>query len=297
MRRAILVVTAAASMAGTADAAAPVRGAASCWDVDLAGTDASERLEGTAAAEHLAAYAGDDETLLFGGDDCAAGGLGNDAVHLGPGDDEAAGGAGADHLYGGPGDDALLPGLGADRADGGDGDDLLRDERGDGGRDVLAGGDGHDVLRAANAGADRVECGPGHDLAFVDAADDALGCEQVVVARRPALAARTLRTGVRPAFALRWESGGLPPGGRVEVRLVGRPVRGPRCDVGAWRAAGRRLSWRGRRAACPGDYAFAVTHVAGRAAGPPVPCERLAGAPASGCAPAERLGVIALAVR
>ncbi|HEX2057419.1 MAG TPA: hypothetical protein VHI71_03540, partial [Actinomycetota bacterium] len=72
--------------------------------------------------------------------------------------------------------------------------------------------------------------------------------------------------------------------------------RGAGCDLGAWRVRGARLSWRGRRAACPGPYAFVVTHVDRRRGGPRVACERLHGAPAAGCTPSERLGVLTVAV-
>jgi Ca2+-binding RTX toxin-like protein len=296
MRRALALAVAVTAFAGTADAAAPVRGGAFCWDFDLAGTDLGERLEATAAAEHVAAYAGDDELLAFGGDDCASMGLGNDVAHLGPGSDEAAGGAGADHLYGGPGNDVLVPGLGPDHVEGGDGDDLLRDERGDVAADVLSGGEGHDVIRAVDFSADRVECGPGYDVAIVDAADTVAECDRVEVSRRPRLAAQVIRTGVRPAFLLRWARGDLTVPARLAVRLAGRPPRGADCDLGAWRVRGARLSWRGRRAACPGPYAFVVTHVDARRGGPRVACERLQGAPAAGCTPSERLGVVTVAV-
>jgi Ca2+-binding RTX toxin-like protein len=311
MRRAMALVVAVTAFAGTADAAAPVRGGAFCWDFDLVGTDASEHLEGTAAAEHAAGYAGDDELLVFGGDDCVALGLGNDVAHLGPGDDEAAGGAGADHIAGGPGNDVIVPGLGPDHVDGGDGDDLLRDERGDAAADVLTGGEGHDVIRSVDFGADRVECGPGYDVAIVDAGDTVSECDRVVVARRPRLAAHSVRTGLRPAFAVRWTRSDLPAPARIEARLVGRPPRSEGCDVGAWgrpaaaRGArhaawhlpGSRLVWRGRRPACPGDYAFALTWVDARSGGLRIACERLDGAPRGGCTPSERLGVLTVPVR
>jgi hypothetical protein len=297
MRRALALVVAVSAFAGTADAAAPVRGGALCWDFDLVGTDADDHLEGTAGPEHAVGYAGDDELLLFGGDDCVALGLGDDRVHLGPGNDEASGGRGYDDLRGGLGDDVLLPGLGPDHVDGGEGDDLLRDERGDVAADALWGGEGHDVIRSIDLAPDRVECGPGYDVAIVDASDAVTDCEHVVVARRPRLTARALRTGVRPAFALRWTRADLTLPARLDTQLVGRPRTGDGCDVGAWRARGGRLSWTGRRRACPGEYAFAVTWVDARRGGPRVACERLAGSPATGCTPSERLGVLTVPVR
>jgi hypothetical protein len=296
MRRVLALIVAVTAFAGTADAAAPVRGGAFCWDFELIGTDAGERLEGTAGSEHAAAYAGDDEVLTFGGDDCVAGGLGNDRLHLGPGDDEASGGIGADHLFGGPGDDVLVPGLGPDHVDGGEGDDLLRDERGDVQPDVLIGGEGHDVIRAVDFAADRVECGPGYDVAIVDAADVVSECERVEVARRPRLAARAVRTGLRPAFALAWARSDLTSPSRLDVRLVGHPGRAAHCDVGSWRVAAGRIAWRGRRTACRGAYTFTVTWVDARRGGPRIACQRLRGAPANGCTRSERLGVLTVAV-
>ena len=300
MRRALVLVAAVAALSGTADAAAPVRGGAFCWDFDHLGTDGPDVVEATAAPEHVASFDGDDLLVLFGGDDCATTGLGNDVVHLGPGDDEAHGGRAADHLFGGPGNDVLLPGLGPDHADGGDGDDLIRDERGDATPDVLIGGPGHDVLRALNAGADTVDCGPGYDVAIVDAADvTTADCERVEVAKRPRLAARTLRTGVRPAFAVAWTRADLAAPARIAVRRVGGPPVRRGCDAGPWRVRGVapvRLAYAGRRGACAGEYAFTLDHIGGTD-GPRVACERLAGAPRGGCAPAERLGSIVLRVR
>ncbi|HEX8087089.1 MAG TPA: hypothetical protein VF529_22615 [Solirubrobacteraceae bacterium] len=297
MRRALALVVAVTAFGGTADAAAPVRGGAFCWDFDQVGTDAAERFETTAASEHVAAYAGADELLLFGGDDCAAAGAGDDRVHLGPGDDEAAGGAGADELYGGPGNDVLLPGLGADRADGGDGDDLIRDERGDADRDVLIAGEGDDVVRALNGAADGVECGPGYDVAIVDAADTTSECERVEVAHHPRIAARSLRTGVRPSFTVTWTRADLVLPARLVVELVDAPSPRRECGVMAWRARGGKVVWRGLRRACPGEYAFALTYVDARPGGPRVACDRLAGAPRGGCTPSESLGVLTVPVR
>ncbi|HEX8120766.1 MAG TPA: calcium-binding protein [Solirubrobacteraceae bacterium] len=295
MRRALVILTAVAAMTGTADAAAPVRGGALCWDFDRVGTDSADHIEGTSGPEHVAAYAGDDEVLAFGGDDCVAAGAGDDVLHLGPGNDEAAAGAGADAVFGGPGNDVLLPGLGADRVEGGEGDDLIRSEPGDGGADRLDAGPGDDVVRAVNGGADTVLCGPGYDVVIVDRADAVTECERVVVARRPAVEARTLRTGLRPAFSLRWRRGEVAAAD-VTVTVTQRPSPRPGCAVGAWELRGRTLRWRGRLGACPGEYAFALTATAGRDA-PPAACERLLGAPPAGCAPAEQLGAVVVPVR
>ena len=298
MRRALALAVAVSAFAGTADAAAPVRGGAFCWDFDIVGTDGPERLEGTAGPEHAAAYAGRDELLMFGGDDCAATGAGHDVVHLGPGNDEADSGSGDDSVFGGPGNDSLLPGIGADRVEGGEGDDLLRDEQGDTAPDVLDAGPGHDFVRAIDGAADTVRCGPGYDVTVIDAADITRDCERVVIARRPGLWARALRTGIRPSHALEWSRLDLPPTTRVAVRAETLPAAGKRCGVDGWRVRGGskpRLVWSARRRACAGEYAFTITHVAG-ATGRRVACEQLAGAPPEGCAPTERLGVVHVTV-
>jgi hemolysin type calcium-binding protein len=300
MRRALVILTAVAAMTGSADAAAPVRGGAFCWDFDRAGTDSVDRVEGTAGSEHVATYAGDDELVLFGGDDCAAAGAGDDVLHLGPGNDEAAAGAGDDSMFGGPGNDVLLPGLGADRVDGGEGDDLIRDERGDVDADVLTAGPGDDVVRAVDGAADSVECGPGYDVAIVDPGDATTECERVEVARRARIAARALRTGLHPAFSVRWTVADLDRASRVAVRLVEHPPARPGCGVSAWAVRGfepLRLRWRGRLGACPGEYAFALTWSARGAGAPRLACERLIGAPPAGCAPTEELGVLTVPVR
>jgi hypothetical protein len=141
-----------------------------------------------------------------------------------------------------------------------------------------------------------VECGAGYDVAIVDAADTVSECERVEVASRPRLHARPLRTGVRPALAVRWTLGDLPRPGRVEAWRVASPADRRGCDVGPWRLRGARLAWRGRRGACPGEYAFAITYVDARRGGPRVACEQLRAAPRGGCAPSERLGVLTLRV-
>ena len=295
MRRFVAAIAVLAFCAVPAQAAAPARGEVFCWDFDLAGTDAIDDLEGTAGHEHAAGYGGPDRLILFGGDDCATGGAGADVIHLGPGNDTGEGGGGDDVLTGGPGDEILLAGLGADRLDGGEGDDLLRDERGDADPDVLVGGEGHDVIRSANGGPDVVDCGPGWDVVIVDASDTLSGCDDVRVARFPEVAAHTLRTGVRPAFRLRWKATDLPLPAGVETTLIAHPGARPGCGVGSWRSRGTRairLSWHGARGACPGRYVFRLTHHAVER----VACELLAGAPSAGCRRAEVLGEVAVGV-
>jgi hypothetical protein len=84
--------------------------------------------------------------------------------------DSLRGTARADRLYGRGGDDRLFGGAGNDLLVGGPG------------ADRLWGGPGRDRLLARDRAPDIVVCGPGRDLAVVDAVDLVAGCETV---RRP----------------------------------------------------------------------------------------------------------------
>jgi hypothetical protein len=90
----------------------------------------------------------------------------------GPGPDTLRGSAAGDRLQGRGGRDSL---------DGMGGPDCLSGGRG---RDVLSGGPGDDVLHARDGFRDLVDCGPGHDVAFVDGGDRVAGCEKVHRGRR-----------------------------------------------------------------------------------------------------------------
>lgn len=74
---------------------------------------------------------------------------------------------GNDRLYGGPHDDVL---------DGGKGNDLLV---AGGGRNQLSGGSGNEKIYATNRRRDTVDCGAGHDTAYVDRKDRVSHCELV----------------------------------------------------------------------------------------------------------------------
>lgn len=103
---------------------------------------------------------------VVGGDrrDVIAGTSGPDDVFARGGRDLVSGGAGVDRIFGGPGGDRLF---------------------GAAGEDVLLGGTGNDRLAAWDGERDHVRCGPGHDVANVDAVDlVASDCE--VVRRRSA---------------------------------------------------------------------------------------------------------------
>lgn len=90
--------------------------------------------------------------------------------------DRIRGGAGPDRLVGGRGRDCLLGGAGPDRLLGGPGDDRLV---GGPGHDLISGGPGDDRIFARDGVRDRVECGPGDDLAVIDRFDRIRGCERV----------------------------------------------------------------------------------------------------------------------
>ncbi len=85
------------------------------------------------------------------------------------------GDAGANRVVGTVGGDWIAGGGGRDRLIGEGGRDCLD---GGPGRDRLSGGPGDDVLRARDGSPDLVDCGPGEDLAIVDAKDTARSCER-----------------------------------------------------------------------------------------------------------------------
>ena len=101
------------------------------------------------------------------GDDNLRGSGANDLLDGGPGDDLVSGLLGDDVVRGGSGDDRAYGGRGRDRVRGGPGADRL-----DGGR-------GADRLFARGGGTDRIDCGPGNDIAYVDSRDRVRGCERV----------------------------------------------------------------------------------------------------------------------
>jgi Tol biopolymer transport system component len=85
-----------------------------------------------------------------------------------------------DVLRGTAGDDTLCGLAGNDRLEGGAGDDVLIGGAGD---DRLIGGRGDDVIKADDPlGTDRIDCGPGRDIAYVAVLDRvAKDCERVVL--------------------------------------------------------------------------------------------------------------------
>jgi hypothetical protein len=132
------------------------------------------------------------------GDDRLRGGRGVDLIRGLGGDDSVFGWASGDCLYGGPGDDVLLGNSGGDLIDGGPGDDRILggppEFNPSRGRDTIIGGPGReriragaadDLVRAADGERDRVSCGGGHDVAFVDPEDVVVGCERIHVVGPP----------------------------------------------------------------------------------------------------------------
>jgi Ca2+-binding RTX toxin-like protein len=149
---------------------------------DKVGTPKNDLLAGTAHGDSLWGLQGDDILKGLRADDCIFGGVGSDRLSGARGedrlfgDDSAKGVGGNDRLFGKAGDDLLVGGSGNDRLSGGAGRDRLK---GGPGRNRLRGGSGNDRLRAANGRFDRVNCGPGRDIARVDPVDRVRGCERV----------------------------------------------------------------------------------------------------------------------
>jgi hypothetical protein len=93
------------------------------------------------------------------------------------GADSIRGRGGRDRIDGRGGADCLFGQGAADRVRGGAGADELRGGRG---RDKLKGGAGDDVIRARRGARDRIDCGPGNDVAYInDRRDRVRRCERV----------------------------------------------------------------------------------------------------------------------
>jgi hypothetical protein len=121
---------------------------------------------GTSAAEALTGDTGSDLLFGSGGDDVLYGWGGRDCLYGGAGDDRLFGGTANDVLQGGPGADTLTDGRGRDTFIAGPGNDRI---------------DARDATTAGARIADKISCGPGHDVAHVDRADHfGSGCDVVI---------------------------------------------------------------------------------------------------------------------
>jgi Ca2+-binding RTX toxin-like protein len=120
----------------------------------IRGTHGPDKISGTPHDDVIYARAGDDEVRAHDGHDVVFGSYGDDVLR---------GGHDADILYGQEGNDVTWAGSGADVTYGGPGNDVLHALANDNQRDVL-------------------DCGSGHDTAFVITNDPATirGCEVVV---------------------------------------------------------------------------------------------------------------------
>jgi Ca2+-binding RTX toxin-like protein len=133
----------------------------------------ADRITGTRGRDVISAGAGNDRVLAGSGSDLVCAGPGNDRVTGGRGNDRLLGQAGNDRLFGGPGNDFLFGGSGNDRITPGPG------------RDHVFAGPGNDRIFARDGQRDVIDCGPGHDVAYVDQFDRTRRCEVVIRAKAP----------------------------------------------------------------------------------------------------------------
>lgn len=137
----------------------------------------AQREVGTGGPDRLTGLGkGPNQTRGLGGGDTINGGFGTDCLAGEGGDDEIRGGTQGDLIEGGAGDDKLL-GTGL-RSLGRSGNDTLV---GGPGEDIISASDGADRILAHDGGRDRIDCGPGQDVALVDDVDIVSRCEHVLV--------------------------------------------------------------------------------------------------------------------
>ncbi len=138
------------------------------------GTRGNDVILGTAGNDRINGGAGNDVICAAGGNDRVRGGGGDDRITGRTGNDVIIGGTGHDRIKGGKNDDQLIGGAGNDRIIGGAGR----------GRDRIDAGSGNDRIETRDDGPrDRVNCGPGRDVAKEDRQDRWAGCERVFVPR------------------------------------------------------------------------------------------------------------------
>jgi Ca2+-binding RTX toxin-like protein len=132
--------------------------------------------------DFLSGNSGND--TINGGDsaDRIFGGSGNDTDNGENGNDKMSGGTGNDTQSGGSGNDLIFANLGEDTTSGGEGNDRLwalargdvhpgPNGETDTTADSLDGGPGNDSFHTRDGEADRVTCGDGNDVAFLDVVD------------------------------------------------------------------------------------------------------------------------------
>lgn len=160
------VASVTASIDGVANDGAPGEGdnigvdienltGSSCGPNDLTGSAGPNAISGPGVLRGLA---GDDVLFASGGDDTLDGGDGNDKLTGRSGNDKLDGGAGDDFLEGGFDDDVLTGGPGKDS--------LVGDETAS---NTI--GTGNDLINADDGVGETISCGPGADVANVDALD------------------------------------------------------------------------------------------------------------------------------
>jgi Ca2+-binding RTX toxin-like protein len=148
------------------------------------GTDGDDTITGTPNADLINGMGGNDKIASLDGPDIVLAGQGNDIVRAGDGADVVWGNAGNDLLHGGDGNDVLRGRGGDDQLYGGSGDDQLFAGMG---VDELNGGPGSDHLYAVarDGQLDKLDCGPGRDVATIRAGEPTVvvNCERIEVAK------------------------------------------------------------------------------------------------------------------
>jgi Ca2+-binding RTX toxin-like protein len=166
----------------------------------------------------------------------------NGVVEARGGNDTIAGSDYADRIDGGAGDDQLSGGFGDDAIVGGPGHDVIEGDRH---ADCEYGpvygtctiGSGDDTIYAQDGEADKIDCGPGADTAYVDAIDSVANCENVQVAASPAPPAPAPGGGREPRSAAPGANVTIPHQGLAEIArrraflAVCRLPRAGRCAV------------------------------------------------------------------
>lgn len=171
----------------------------------ITGTEGNDTLRGSRDPDLTKGLDGNDDIRGSTGYDCLYGGTGRDDIFGGFDNDNIYGGSGVDELSGFQGDDLIRAGRGddvvcdydrldlncygspfanyrpnmsdVDRVFGGPGDDQLSAGPG---KDRISGGTGNDFFNSLDVEVDRIDCGPGRDVAYIDNRDETKNCEKVI---------------------------------------------------------------------------------------------------------------------